>query len=484
MRRTIILAATAALALTVPVTGVTDAQAQRAPRGISAAEARQGAAAHPQLLDEYGGSYGGAQDGYVARIGQRVAAQSGLADAGSAIRVTLLNSPVNNAFAVPGGYVYVTRQLLALMNDEAELAAVLGHEVGHVAARHGASRSRASTFGTLGAVLVGVLTGSSAATQLASQAAQLVTLRYSRSQEYESDDLGVRYLAGAGYDPAAMGRVLAALAAQGALDARLAGRAAQTLPSFASTHPDPGSRVARALSRARQYPGAGREQGRDAFLAALDGLIYGDDPRQGVIDGQAFLHPELRLAFRAPPGFQLTNGTRAVTIAGPGGQAQFAGASFAGDLQAYVERVFAGLSRDGRVAPAGARRGRVNGLDTLSATARVAGQQGPLDVTVTAYAFAPDRAYHVLTVTPAGQGIGPFQPLIDSVRRLSAEEAARIPVREIDIVTVRPGDTPQRLAQNMAFADAQLDRFLVLNGLSADAALRPGDRVKLVVYRR
>lgn len=467
---------------------VTPVAAQRAaaPRGISQSEMRQGAQAHPQLLEEYGGAYGGPQDAYVASVGQRIAVQSGLSNAAQDFRVTLLNSPVNNAFAIPGGYVYVTRQLVALMNDEAELAAVLGHEVGHVAARHSSQRTRTSTLSSGLAVLLGVVTGNSQIGQVLAQGAQLYTLRFSRQQEFESDDLGVRYLASGGYDPSAMGTVLAALAAQNDLDARLAGRDARTQPTFASTHPDPGSRVQRALQRARATPVRGGARNRDAFLAAIDGMLYGDDPRQGIVDGRTFRHPVLRLAFTVPEGYSMTNGARAVSVSGQGGQAQFGGGTRGGgDLGDYVRRVFAELGGNQGQLPAVDIRGtRINGLDAAYATTRASTQQGAVDVTVVAYAFAPDTAYHWIIVTPAGRGAGPFGPMIDSVRRLSPAEAGQIRAREVDVVTVRPGDTPQRLAQQMAYPDAQLERFLVLNGLAQGQPLQPGQKVKLIVYRR
>jgi predicted Zn-dependent protease len=459
--------------------------AQGAPRGISQSDMRQGAQAHPQLLEEYGGSYGGPQDAYVTQVGQRIAVQSGLSNATRDFRITLLNSPVNNAFAIPGGYVYVTRQLVALMNDEAELAAVLGHEVGHVAARHSTQRNRTSTISSGLAVLLGVLTGNSTLGQIASQGAQLYTLRFSRQQEYESDDLGIRYLASGGYDPTAMGTVLASLAAQNNLDAQLAGRDARSQPEFASTHPDPGSRVQRALQRARATPARGMERNRDGFLAAIDGMLYGDDPRQGIVDGRTFRHPVLRLAFDIPQGFTMSNGTRAVSVSGQGGQAQFTGGAFGGDLGDYVRRVFAGLSGQGGQLPAVDIRGtRINGLEAAYATTRANTQQGAVDVTVVAYAFDRDTAYHWVVIAPAGRGAGPFGPMIDSVRRLSPQEAAQVRAREIDVVTVRPGDTPARLAQQMAYPDAQLERFLVLNGLARNQPLQPGQKVKLIVYRR
>lgn len=227
-------------------------------RSISLAEKQKGAEAHPQLLEAFGGAYVGPQVGYVVEVGQNIAVQSGLGNARSDFTVTLLNSPVNNAFAIPGGYVYLTRQLMALMNDEAEMAAVLGHEVGHVAARHSEKRQKASTrnsiLGVLGQIGSQVLLGDSALGRIGQEifgtGSQLLTLKYSRQQEYEADDLGIRYLASAGYDPQALSSMLYSLAAQSAIDARAAGRDARSTPEWASTHPDPAQRVSRAATNA------------------------------------------------------------------------------------------------------------------------------------------------------------------------------------------------------------------------------------------
>ena len=200
----------AALAAAPAVVG--QQRAIRTTSSISAQDKASGAKQHPELLKEFGGAYAGPQARYVESVGRRIAVQSGLSNAQSDFTVTLLNSPVNNAFAIPGGYVYVTRQLMALMNDEAELAGVLGHEVGHVAARHGQRRQQAAQRNAIGGALLGVLTGAllgdSGFAGLIQKGigtgSQLLTLRFSRTQEYEADDLGIRYLASGGYDPRAL----------------------------------------------------------------------------------------------------------------------------------------------------------------------------------------------------------------------------------------------------------------------------------------
>ena len=452
-------------------------------RAISQNEKAQGQQSYPQLLQTYGGAYNGPQDAYVARVGKRIAVQSGLSNSERDFTVTLLNSPLNNAFATPGGYVYVTRQLLALMNDEAELAAVLGHEIGHVAARHSSSRSRTSGVSSVLAGLLGAVTGSSQIGQIAGQAAQLYTLRFSRKQELQADDLGVRYLGTGGYDPRALSSMLASLADQNTLDQQ-AGNKANNSPEWASTHPDPAGRVQRARQQADQVQRPATNRNRDAFLAAIDGMVYGDDPRQGVIDGRDFRHPDLRIGFTAPQGYTMTNSPQAVSISGTEGQAQLASTPYRGDLTNHVAQIFSTLSNGGGAPTNDIRRTQVNGLDAAYATVRANSGRQAVDATVFAIETGRSTAYHFVIVTPAGRGIGAFGTMIDSFRRLAPSEADQVRVREIDVVTVRPGDTVERLAQAMAYQDRRLERFLVLNGLERGQSLQPGEKVKLVVFRR
>lgn len=459
-------------------------------QSISATDRAAGAQQNAQILNEFGGAYVGPQASLVTNVGRRVAGQSGVADSDRTFTITLLNSPVDNAFAIPGGYVYCTRQLLALMNNEAELAFVLGHESGHIAARHPQKRqnmaTRNSVLGALGGLLVGKVVGNNGFGQLLQRGigtgAQLATLSYSRQEEYEADDLGVQFADRAGYDPRAAATILASIDAQSKLDQRSAGTSRST-PTFASTHPDAGSRVQRALNRAQQLASRNTYRNNVAFLNALDGLPYGEDPRQGAVVGNDFKYPVGRVQFSAPQGFGISNGANAVTIAGNEGQAQFAGGRFDGNLGAYIESVFAKVGGQGNVGHSATQPTKINGIDAAYASASARTSDGkPVDVTVVAFAITPSQAYHFLVVTPQGQGLGALTPLVQSFRRMSQQEAAAVRPRKISIVSVGPGDTVDRLASKMAFEDLQRERFLVLNGLSGENQLFPGRRIKLIVY--
>ncbi len=457
---------------------------------ITTTEAQQGAEYHPQFLEQFGGAMTGSQAQYVEQVGKNIAVQSGLGNARESFTVSLLNSPVNNAFAVPGGYIYTTRQLVTLMNNEAELAGVMGHEVGHVAARHSQRRQqtaqRNSIIGILGAIGSSVLLGNSGIGETVSrtflQGTQLLTLRFSRSQETQADDLGIQYLTSAGYDPRAMGTVLASLAAQNSLDAQLQGRDNASVPEWASTHPDPASRVARALSAAQGLPGS--VTNRDTFLSRIDGLLYGDDPSQGVIEGSDFIHPELRLKFTAPQGFYMVNSSSAVSVNGQSGQAKLTLAPYNGDLDSYIRAQFTALGgENNNLAPQSIERTTVNGIRAAYGQARVNNGNSQVDVTIFAYEFANDRAYHFAAITPAGRA-NTFNTMFQSMRRISANEAAQVIPRRLDVVTVQRGDTVAGLARRMAYDDGQVARFRVLNGLRSDEGLIAGQKVKIVVRGR
>jgi len=486
MRTSILLLSAAAVAL-----APASAAAQNSARNLNQRYVAEAQKQHPLLVAEFGGAETGARGAYAEAVGRRVAIHSGISNYSSAYRFTVLNSAVENAFAVPGGYVYITRQLMALMNDESELAFALGHEVGHIAANHAQARQSATTrnsiLGVLGAVLGGVL-GNSAFGNLISrgsqQAAQLATLGFSRDQEYQADTLGLRYLMAAGYDPAGGPGILAALGRSSALESRLQGRDSRQMPEWASTHPLSENRVQRARAEAQATGRVGSGvRNRDQFLAQLEGIFVDDDPAQGVIEGRYFTHPDLRIQFAVPQGFLMQNSTRAVSIKGSSGQAVFGGGRSTGSLENYtyqVLRELAGGRQQLAIAPP--QRTTINGIPAAYTSARANSSSGAVDVNVVAYQWDADSVYHFVMLTRAGYGNGPFAQMVNSIRKISPTEAAAIRPRIIDVVTVRAGDTVQSLASRMAYRDHQLDRFVSLNGLAPNARLVPGQKVKLVAY--
>ncbi|HEY0013504.1 MAG TPA: M48 family metalloprotease [Allosphingosinicella sp.] len=449
-------------------------------------ERAAGAEAHPQLLAEFGGAYEAPEAAYVRALGQRIAAAANLE---GQCTFTLVNSDVVNAFATPGCYIYVTRGMMAVVNSEAELASVLGHEVGHIVAAHSRRQQRRSLLRGLGVAAVEAVTGSERLTRLAGAAAGFFTLRYSRKQEYEADDLGIRFTAAAGFDPHAASDMLAALGRQEEFQARTRGHdAARSIPEWARTHPLAGNRIERAAGTASATGIADdqRPENEARYLAEVDGLLYGDDPAQGFVLGRRFAHPVMRIGFEAPPGFTLTNSPQSIMIEGPGGaRGEFAGGRMPpGGLEAHARGVLnqlLGSAGAGIQAELGAaQETAINGVPALIVPAVVRTREGDVMLTVAAYAGGGAAVYHFLLATPASaEARASIEPLIRSFRLLSPQEAASLRPRFVRTVPV-PAGGAAALTRLMA-TDQPLDHFLMLNGLAGAGALRPGDRVKIVV---
>jgi predicted Zn-dependent protease len=477
MRRTILLLTVAALA-------VAPAAAQRL-RTLDPRDVAEAQRDHVQLVQELGGAETGPRAAYVESVGRRVGIQAGIANAGQSLHFTTLNSAVENAFSLPGGYVYITRQLMGLMDDESELAFALGHEVGHIAANHAhireqyASRNPMGVFGQI----IGAIFGSGIS-NIVTARSRLDMLSFSRDQEYQADTLGLGYMIRAGYDPAGAAGVLAALSRQSALEARVQGRTNRQTPEWASTHPLSENRMQRALAEGRATGRIGTGvRNRDQFLRELEGVFVDDDPAQGVIEGPTFTHPDLRIQFRVPQGYLMSNGATAVTISGSAGKAQFRGGQFNGSLDNAILLAFRQLTGGEANFPVPPpQHVTINGMPAAITTARVNTDSGLIDASVAAYQWDAQRVYYFVMLTPGGYGVAPFVPMINSLRRITPSEAAAIRPRVIHVETVRPGDTVQSLASRMAYRDFKLERFLSLNGLAANGPLAPGQKVKLVVY--
>ncbi len=453
-------------------------------------DVRIGREAHPQILQQYGGSVGDpAVERYVQTLGTQLKDVSELPDID--FTFTVLDSEVVNAFALPGGFVYVTRGLMALAEDEAELAGVIGHEIGHVTARHGASRQATGTLltaglgilGVIGGAYVGGQAGAEVGGQLGQTAGYGLTMSYSRSQEYEADRLGVRYLHRAAYDPTAMATFLEALEQSSQLQAQLAGVSVErgAIDHFFASHPNAPDRVARAMAEAHDKPGAQTRRNRDALLEQLDGMVYGQSPEQGFVLGQRFAHPVLRLEFEYPEGYTLINQPAAVIGRGDNRFLVFdmGRAENAGDPRRYMEREW--------LAEASLRDvstfRTATGQDAAIGFAQVQLGGRPAQAGFVAIQGEGRDFYHFTVI--AGQ-IGQaernhLRAAADSFRRLSTAEAAELRPQRLRLVTVQPGDTIDSLARQMAVDRLPREHFMTLNGLNRGRDLVPGERVKIVV---
>jgi predicted Zn-dependent protease len=436
---------------------------------------------HPQITKEFGGTYDDpAITKYVDSIGQFLVSTSERPDL--KFTFTVLDSPVVNAFALPGGYVYITRGLMALANSEAEVAGVLGHEIGHVTARHSAQRYSQAMLANIGLMGVAIATGSSAIANVAGAGASVYLQSYSRDQEYEADVLGVRYISRATYEPQAMASFLNNLLADTRLEAQIAGQPeAADEYNIMATHPRTADRVQRAIEAAGERPVGNPMVERDIYLAKIDGLLYGDDPDEGFILGRRFAHPKLKFEFTVPEDFRLHNSADAVIARGPDGagiQFDQAPGAPSGDLLDYLAHTWGK-----NVSLKNLERITVNGLDGATGTTRISTQNGTVDLRLAAIRFDARTVYRFLFITDPDQTASLSEALrrtTYSFRKLTDAEAAALKPQRIRVVTVQPGDTVASLAARMPFEDYKVERFRTLNGLAEGAALTPGQKVKLV----
>lgn len=444
-------------------------------------ERELGAREHEDILKAFGGAYEDpALQAYVDRVGQRIARHGERPDLDYTF--TVLDSPVVNAMALPGGYVYVTRGLLALAEDEAELASVLGHEIGHVIARHAGQRVSQSLVAGLGMAILGAAVDNPDLMNIAGVGAQAYLQSYSRDQEHEADTLGIRYMARAGYDPRASASLLAKLREHSRLQARIEGKDPDAVDRFdiMATHPRALERVQRVAQAAPAVAEA--RLGRDAYLRVIDGLLYGARPADGYIRGQSFVHPVLRFRFRVPEGFRLVNTDEAVYAGDGRGNLILLDADRwrGGDMRAYLEGVWApraGLREVERI--------EINGLPAATGVTRVRLESGPADVRLVAIDFGGGRVFRFTFLTRPGMtgalGVD-LRRTTYSFERLSVEEAGRIRPYRLRVHEVRPGETVAALAARFPYDDGwNEERLRLLNGLAPGEPLVPGALVKLVV---
>ncbi|WP_132073926.1 M48 family metalloprotease [Sinorhizobium americanum] len=436
--------------------------------------AQLGAREHPRIVASYGGEYKDAKtERLVARITGALTAVS--ENPQQSYRITILNSPAINAFALPGGYLYVTRGLLALADDASEVAAVLSHEMAHVTANHGIQRQQREEAEVIASRVVSEVLSSNLAGKQALARGKLRLAAFSRNQELQADVIGVRMLGEAGYDPYAAARFLDSMAAYSRFTA-VDPEADQSL-DFLSSHPNAPQRVELARRHARAFgpEGTSGDRGRDYYLAGIDGLLYGDSPQEGYVRGQTFLHGQLGIRFDVPQGFQIDNKAEAVLATGPGEVAiRFDGIADTArrNLTDYIASGWVtGLQPD-TIRPVS-----INGLE--AATARASADRWDFDVTVIRLG---DRIYRFLTAVPKGSTAleATASQLRSSFRRMSPAEVQSLKPLRIRVVTVRPGDTSATLAARMMGTDRKLDLFRLINAMQVTSTVRPGDKVKII----
>ncbi|MED5338297.1 MAG: M48 family metalloprotease [Pseudomonadota bacterium] len=445
-------------------------------------ERRLGAQEHPKISRQFGGAYDLKRlTDYVTGVGRKLAAHAEYP--ADRFRFTVLDTPIVNAFALPGGYIYMTRGLVALAGNEAELAGVLAHEIGHVTARHSAQHYSRQMLTGLGAGVLGAVTRSRAARDLANLGGTLYLRGYSRDQESQADTLGIRYLTRAGYDPGAMASFLAKMGANARFQAKLRGGADNTAAyNLLATHPRTIDRVRQARSAA-QVKAVGRARlGRRDFLTAIDGVVHGSSRRQGFIRGRRFVHPMIGVEFTVPTGYRLTNlPDRVVAAHRQGPTVIFDQARRDGlDLMGYVMRSWAP-----RLKLRQRERITVNGLPAVTASGRTRIKGQVRDLRLLAIGDGGDGVFRFAMIaapTGAARWNRDMRAIAHSFRRLSVAEARSMTARRLKIIPVGRRDTVDALAGRMAVDDHKRGWFELLNGLDLPGAEPPKacDLVKIV----
>jgi predicted Zn-dependent protease len=432
---------------------------------------------HERLVAAYGGVYHAPElEENISRIVNRLVSASERPDIH--YRVTILNSPAINAFALPGGTLYVTRGLIALANDDSELASVLAHEMAHVIARHAAIREAQVRQAMIVSRVISDVVQDPDLGALALAKNKISLAAFSRDQELEADAVGVGISARAGYDPYGASRFLTTMGRYA--DLRAGSATAGTNKDqvdFISSHPATPERVSLAITNASQYGAQKGERDRKDFLDSIDGMVYGDDPKEGYVRGRSFLHPNLGFTFTAPEGFSLENTAQAVLGASASGKEALRLDAVRVPATTPLASYLASGWIDG-VDPKSLQSLTINGFPAATGIAR--GQQWSFRLYAIRFGSDVYRlVFAAREITPANDQA--FRAAADTFRRVAEDEIRNVKPLRISVVRVGLTDTVERLARRMAVPDKKLERFLVLNGLDKDAKLKFGDRVKIVV---
>lgn len=445
-------------------------------------EIAMGKEADPAIIAQYGLYENPALQAFINEKGKQMAAISHRP--GLDYQFRIVDSDILNAFAVPGGYVYFTRGIMAAFNNEAEFAGVLGHEIGHITARHSVSQQSKQVLGQIG--LIGGMILSPTIAQMGQEAAQglgLLFLKFGRDAERESDRLGVEYSTKIGYDASEMAGFFNTLQRQSQASG------AEELPNFASTHPNPGERNQTVAQLAREWkaktPQTNYKVGRNEYLRRIDGLVYGEDPKGGFMEAGVFYHPEMKFQLPAPQGWRYANSPQAVQWAEPNGQAMMMltlgkGTTPQQAAQAMVQQY--GLqvveSRDVQVA----------GLPALAVVAdqqpqQQQQQQGAAIRTLSYLIQYNGAVYHLLGASSVA-GFNTYAALLQNqmqgFRPLTDPAKLNKQAERVRIKTAASAMTLQAALQQARVPQNRMEELAILNGMQLTDRLDAGMMYKVV----
>jgi predicted Zn-dependent protease len=458
-------------------------------------EVEEGRKAHEQVLTEMGTYDNPRVQAYVNALGQKLAKQSHR----SSLKwtFTVVDSPDINAFALPGGYVYVTRGIMAYMDSEADLAGVIGHEIGHVTARHGAQRAtrqQNAGIGVLAASVLGAVLevgGVRGAGQLAQQASQTYAAgkiaSYGRDQELQADQLGAEYLARSNFDPKNMVDVIGVLKNQerfAADSAKAEGKPAPSGVNWLSSHPSNDQRLQEitqaAAAASAKHAGKYDDDGRERYLQAVSGMNFGESASQGLTRGRQFFHSTLGFTLTAPPGFSIQNGAEALTLVNAAGDAALVLQPVPPKAGATHEEVLKNVFKptQGR-----SERYAINGLDATHYVGTRAGDQGAAQNFETTLVTGPANNMYALRyvgkdAAAVQRAHASLREAEASFRAMNAADKAAAKPWALKMVPLPAGGLAE-LARKSPLANAERQLKLI-NGVYAGGDLRVGQLVKVV----
>ena len=470
-----LVAATLAACATNPATGEREFSLMS-----EAQEIQLGKEMDPQVRQQMGVYNDPELQRYVSNVGMRLARASERPNL--PWQFTVVDEPAVNAFALPGGYIYITRGILAYLHDEEQLAGVLGHEIGHVTARHSAQQYTQQQSAGIGLTLLSIFVPEARPFQgLAETAFGLLFLKHGRDDELQADRLGVQYAAKGGWDPAGVAGMLRTLQR---LDA--ASGSNRGVPNFLATHPAPGDRVQRVMQFVEQSPVPVATSGRGANLAEyqshIDGIIFGDSPSDGIVRGNEFLHPDLRLGLQFPEGWEVQNSPQQVAAKAPNSD-HFMVLQLVPNPSGSIQQIAQGTMVNAGFRPIEGERATINGLDAYVGTYQGTAQNVGAILTVAAHIVHNRNVYLLAGLAPANQfqaAQAQFANSIRSFRELSASQAANIRPNRVDIHTVRSGETWTEIASRGGGL-VKPETLAIMNNYEPNQRPRAGDRIKVVV---
>jgi len=496
MRRLLIAACLAATVLVPGCATVENPVTGKKERTVmdERSEMAEGAKAHPQILAQFGEYKDPKVQAYVNEVGQRLAKASHRPELDW--HFTVLDSPDVNAFALPGGYVYVTRGIMAYMDSEADLAGVVGHEIGHVTARHGsqrATRQQSAGIGVMAATILGVVLesqGVRGAANAASQASQGIAAgyvaKYSRGQESQADKLGAEYLNGLNYDPHNMVDVIKVLESQerfAADQAKAEGRAPREGSDWLASHPSNEERLRDITRIADEYKAQASygNEGRDRYLQVMDGVAFGDSAEQGVTRGRNFYHEPLGFALTAPPGWKIQNSPEALAMVNGEGNAAVIVKMVPPQAGSTHEEI---IRNSVKPASGKTEQRNFNGLPATHFSGTVKNKDGQAQaVELTLVTGPSNQNYAFIYGAKDQQSLQRTYPQIQqaesSFRALTADDRSAARPWKLKSVPM-PGGGFAELARQSPLGSSAEQQLRLLNGVYGGGNVSPGQKVKVV----